>query len=315
MVEHVSRIAGLSPITIGVVAAVVTEVIYGVSFVFTKGAVDVVSPSALLAWRFLLAFVVLGALVATRVVRLTLTRATWKPLLALAVCQPLLYYSAETIGVQLTTASESGIAMAMIPVGIVLASWLVLGKPPSRRQAVGILITITGVVATVIAGGVAAGFDPVGYLFLLGALAAYSLYTVFAERDTATTGLDKTFAMVAVGAVVFTVVAVAEALAAGELTELVTLPVRHPGVLVSIGYLALASSIAAFFLQAVAIRRLGSNRYSTFIGLATLTTVATAAVVLGERLTPLQLAGGAVIMVGVYIANTTAPTRAPQPAP
>lgn len=301
--------------TVGVLAALVTELVYGVSFVFTKGAVGVVSPSALLAWRFSMALLVLGALVAARVVRLTLTRRTWKPLLALAVCQPLLYYSAETIGVQRTTASESGIVLAMIPVGILLASWLVLGKPPSRRQSTGIFITVTGVIVTVAAGGVRADFDPVGYLFLLGALAAYSLYTVFAERDTATTGLDKTFAMVVVGAVVFTLIAVAEAAAAGELRELVTLPVRHPGVLVSIGYLAVATSIGAFFLQAVAIRRLGSNRYSSFIGLATLTTLVAAAIVLGERLTPLQLAGGAVIMLGVYVANTTAPVRAPKPAP
>lgn len=310
------RFAGLSPVTVGVLAALATELIYGVSFVFTKGAVEIVSPAALLAWRFTTALVVLCALVAVRVVRVTLTRATWKPLLALAVCQPLAYYAAETLGVQLTTASESGIVLAMIPVGILLASWLGLGKPPTRRQTIGILITVIGVVTTVVAGGVRAGFDPLGYLFLLGALASYSLYAVFAERDTATTGLDKTFAMVVVGAVVFSLVAVGEALASGELTELVTLPVRHPGVLVSIGYLAIASSIGAFFLQAASIRRLGSNRYSSFIGLATLTTVVAAAIVLGERLTPLQLVGGGIILAGVYIANTTAPTpaQAVQPA-
>lgn len=310
-----TRGAALSATTVGVLAAITTEIIYGVSFVFTKDAVSVVSPSALLAWRFTTALVVLVALVAAGVVRLTLTRATWKPLLALAVCQPLLYYSAETLGVQMTTASESGIVLAMCPVGILLASWLVLGKPPERRQTIGILITIAGVVATVIAAGVQAGFNPLGYLFLLGALASYSLYTVIAERDIATTGLDKTFAMVAVGAVVFTLVAVGEAVASGQVLELATLPVRHPGVLISIGYLAVASSIGAFFLQAVAIRRLGSNRYSSFIGLATLTTVVVAAIVLGERLTPLQLMGGVVIMIGVYVANTVAPVRSPQPAP
>ena len=292
--------------TVGVLAALATELIYGVSFVFTKAAVEVVSPSALLAWRFTTALVVLGALVATRVARLTLTRATWKPLLALAVCQPLLYYSAETLGVRRTTASESSIVLAMIPVGTLVASWLVLGKPPTRRQTIGVLITVAGVVTTVAAGGVRADFDPIGYLFLFAAVAAYALYAVFAERDSATTGLDKTFAMVASGSVVFTLLAVGEAATASTLGELVTLPLRHPGVLVGIGYLAVASSIGAFFLQAVAIRRLGSNRYSSFIALATLTTVVAAAVTLGERLTPLQMAGAAVILAGVYIANTTA---------
>ena len=34
----------------GVAAAVATELLYGCSFVFTKGAVELVTPAALLAW-------------------------------------------------------------------------------------------------------------------------------------------------------------------------------------------------------------------------------------------------------------------------
>ena len=287
----------------GVAAAVATELLYGVSFVFTKGAVGVLSPAALLAWRFTLALAVMGMLVAVRAIRLTLTRRTLGPLLLLAVFQPLLYYAAETLGVMRTTASEGGILIAVIPVGVLVASWLVLGRPPSRRQVVGILVTFAGVVATVAAGGVRAGFDPLGYVFLLGAVASYSLYAVFAERDTATTGLDKTFAMVAVGAVVFGAVALGEAAARGSVVDLLTLPVAHPELLASIGYLAVGSSIGAFFCQAVAIAHLGSNRYSTYIGLSTVAALVAAGVVLGERLAPLQFVGTAVILLGVYVAN------------
>nr|NLI51104.1 DMT family transporter [Propionibacterium sp.] len=300
---------------IGVLAAVVTEVLYGCSFVFTKGAVDLITPAALLAWRFVVALAVLGVLVAARVVRLTLTRDSVRPLLLLALFQPLLYYAAETLGVQRTTASESGIIVAIIPVGVLLASWLILGRPPSRGQVVGILVTFGGVVATVVAGGVRTGFDPLGYLLLLAAVASYSLYAVFAERDTATTGIDKTFAMVAVGAAAFSALAVGEAAAGGRLGDLVTLPVTHPELLTSICYLAIGSSVGAFFCQAVAIANLGSNRYSTFIGLSTLAALIAAGVVLGERLAPLQLVGGAVIMLGVYLANATPRTTVEQPQP
>lgn len=300
---------------IGIAAAVGTELLYGVSFVFTKGAVDLLTPAALLAWRFMTAFAVLGFLASARLIRVTLTRATLRPLLLLAFFQPLLYYATETLGVQRTTASESGILVAIIPVGVLVASWLVLGRPPSRRQVVGILVTFAGVVGTISAGGVRAGFDPLGYAFLLAAVASYSLYAVFAERDTATTGLDKTFAMVAAGAVAFSVVAVVEAAATGRLVELLSVPVAHPELLASVGYLALGSSVGAFFLQAVAIAHLGSNRYSTFIGLSTLAALLAAAAVLGERLAPLQFVGAGVIMLGVYIANaaTPAPAEPPQP--
>lgn len=304
-----------SRVGVGVVAAIATEVLYGASFVFTKGAIELVTPAALLAWRFLTALGVLGALAAVRLIRITLTRRTLVPLLVLALFQPLLYYATETFGVQRTTASEGGIIIAIIPVSVLVASWLILGRPPSRRQVVGILVTFAGVVATVVAGGVRAGFDPLGYLFLLGAVASYSLYAVFAERDTETSGLDKTFAMVAVGAVVFTGWALVEAAITGGLADLVTAPVRHPELLGAIGYLAVGSSIGAFFCQAVAIAHLGSNRYSTFIGLSTLTALVAAGLVLGERLAPLQFVGGAVILLGVYIANAFTRTPAEQPAP
>lgn len=193
--------------------------------------------------------------------------------------------------------------IAIIPVGVLIASWLVLGRPPSRRQVTGILVTLAGVLLTMLAGGFRVGFDPLGYLFLLGAVASYSLYAVFAERDTWTTGLDKTFAMVAVGAVVFSGVALIEAAASGSVGELVTAPLRHPPLLGAIGYLAIGASVGAFFCQAVAIAHLGSNRYSTFIGLSTLTALVAAGIVLGERLAPVQFVGGAVILAGVYIAN------------
>lgn len=109
--------------------------------------------------------------------------------------------------------------------------------------------------------------------------------------------------MVVVGAVVFSGWALVEAAASGTVADLVTAPLRHPELLGAIGYLAVGSSIGAFFCQAVAIAHLGSNRYSTFIGLSTLTALLAAAVVLGERLAPLQFVGGAVIMAGVYLAN------------
>ena len=66
---------------LGVAAAVATELLYGCSFVFTKDAVETISPAALLAWRFSVALGAMGVLLATRVVRLTLTRHSLRPLL------------------------------------------------------------------------------------------------------------------------------------------------------------------------------------------------------------------------------------------
>lgn len=290
-------------IGVGVAAAVATELFYGFSFVFTKTATGRISALDLLAWRFAVALAAMLVLVALRAVRLRITKGTLTSLLLLALFQPILYYVGETLGVMRTTASESGLIISAIPVVTLLCSWLLIGARPSGHQVAGILTTLVGVALTVIAGGLTAQFDAVGYLFLVLAVVAYSLYAVFVERHSHTTEIDKTFVMIAVGAVSFVLLAALDHARAGTLDAFLRLPVTHAGLWVAVLYLALGSSIGAFFLQNVAIRIMGSNRYATFIGISALAAVLSGAIALHERIGALQIVGGVFILAGVYIAN------------
>lgn len=294
----------------GVLAAVATELLYGSSFVFIKSATETVDVATLLGWRFVVALAVLLILVASRVVRLTITRATLRPLLVLAVFQPVVYYVCETVGVQRTTASESGVIMSAIPVAMLISGVVVVGVRPASRQIAGITITLIGVVATVVAGGLSAGFDAIGYAMLLVAVTSYALYAAFAERYAHTSDVDKTFVMVASGAMLFGTIALAQHASAGTVGALLALPAQRPDFAVAVGFLALGPTIGAFFLQNVAISALGSTRYSTYIGLSTATALAAGALVLGERLSSGQWVGTAAILGGVYLANRRASGRA-----
>ena len=292
---------------IGVLAAILTELLYACSFIFTKDATGRADAFTLLGWRFVLALVILVALMAFRVIRVRVTRATLLPLLLLAALQPVIYYIGETYGVARTTASESGIIISAIPVFMLVTSTIVLRRRPTRWQVVGIGVSMVGVIATVIAGGLTASFDWLGYVLLLVGVLSYSFYAVFADRYAHdTTDMDKTFVMVVSGALFFGTIAVARHASNNTLSALAGLPFADWRFAVAVGYLAAGSTIGAFFLQNVAIRSLGSTRYSTFIGLSTATTLALGAIFLGERLSWAQLAGGAVIIAGVYIANRKA---------
>ena len=292
---------------IGLAATIGTGVLYGCSFVFTKDITGTIDPFTLLGWRFVTALVALLVLMAIRVVRVHIRAATIGPLLLLALFQPLVYYVCETYGIMRTTASESGLIIASIPVAIVLAGMAVVHSRPSRRQVIGIAITLVGVVATVVAGGLSAAFDFRGYIWLICAVVSYALYAAFAERfATTTSDIDKTFVMVACGAVFFGGITIAQHAATGTLVTLVRLPAVRPDFAIAVAYLALGSTIGAFFLQNVGIARLGSTRYSTFVGLGTVVTLVASAVFLHERLNAVQLAAGVVILAGVYIANRKA---------
>ena len=289
---------------VGIAAAIGTQLLYGCSFAFTKNITGTIDPFTLLGWRFVTALVAMLVLMATRLITIQVNRATLRPLLVLAVFQPVIYYVAETFGVMKTTASEAGLITSAIPVAILATALVVVRRRPTPRQLAGIGLTLVGVVATVVAGGLSARFDVVGYALLLTCVVAYALYAAFADRfASAASDMDKTFVMVVSGAVLFGTITLAQHRASGTLGALIRLPIERPDFLLAVLYLALGSTIGAFFLQNLAIGTLGATRYSTFIGVSTIAALAAAAIALGERPGLPLLVGGAIILAGVYLAN------------
>ena len=294
---------------IGCLCALGCEVLFGLSYAFTKNATDIASAFSLLGWRFLIAFATMAILVATRVVKVNLRGKALRPLLLVALFSPCLYFIGETVGISHTTASESGVFLAGIPIASLIASTLLLKKKPTKLQATGILVTLVGVLATVFAVGSSSSLSPVGYGFLLLAVVAYALYTVSVDRAKDFSGVEITFVMLAAGAAVFIALALAEGTANGTLQELVTLPFRSPAFAIAALYQGIGCSVAAFFLSNVAIAKIGVNRAVSFIGVATAVSIATGTLLLGEPFTFWQAIDAVVIVAGVCIANAKAGSR------
>ena len=68
-------------------------------------------------------------------------------------------------------------------------------------------------------------------------------------------------------------------------------------------YQGIGCSIIAFFLSNMAIAKIGVNRTSSFIGIATAVSIAAGAVLLKETFSIYQIIGAVVIIIGVYVAN------------
>ena len=298
-----------SGVLIGCLCALGCEALFGLSYAFTKQATDVASPLALLGWRFLIAFAVMAVLVAVRAVKVDLSGKALRPLLLVALFSPCLYFIGETVGISHTTASESGVFLACIPVASLVASTLLLRKRPTRLQVAGILVTLVGVLVTVFAVGSSSSLSPIGYGFLLLAVVSYALYTVSVDRAEGFSGMEVTFAMLGAGALVFVALALAEGAVGGTLRDLATLPFSNPAFAVAALYQGIGCSVAAFFLSNVAIARIGVNRTVSFIGVATVVSIAAGALLLGEPFTVPQAIGAAVIVAGVCTANAGAGTR------
>lgn len=288
---------------VGILAAIGCEVLFGLSYGFTKHATQVASGLALLGWRFLVAGLVMGLAVAVGLVRVNLKGKRLAPLLLVALFNPCLYIAAETFGIAHTTATESGVFLASIPVVSLIASTLVLKKQPTLVQVIGIIITLVGVLITVLAVGAASSLSLIGYGALIVAVVSYALYSVFVDKASAFSAVELTVVMLAVGAVVFIGLALVEAMVNGGVESLVMLPFTDLGFAATIVYQGVGCSILAFFLANVAIARLGVNRAASFIGISTVVSILAGVLVLAEPFSVVQLFGALVIVAGVYIAN------------
>lgn len=288
---------------LGSIAALGCEGLYGLSYIFTKQATNQASALALLGWRFLVAVVVMSGLIMVGIVHVNLAGKRLKPLLLVSLFDPVLYFIGETFGISHTTASESGVFLACIPVAALLASTMILHKAPSRQQVFGICVTLIGVVVTVLAAGTKTNLSVVGYLFLVVAVGSYALYSVFVEKASAYTGMEITYLMLIAGAISFVLLALVEASIHGNVQTLMTLPFKNRDFLIAILYQGIGSSVVALFLSNFAIANIGVNRASSFIGVSTVVSIVAGVLLLGERFSGVQFIGAAIIIVGVYTAN------------
>ena len=146
----------------GCLCALSCESIFGLSYIFTKSATANASGLSLLGWRFLIAFLCMTLLTGSKVIPLQIRGKNLRPLLRVAFLSPVIYFTCETLGIRQTTASESGVFLACIPVASLLASTLILKEKPSKAQTAGILITLGGVLMTVFAAGASSRFSATG---------------------------------------------------------------------------------------------------------------------------------------------------------
>ncbi|MGQ9778266.1 MAG: DMT family transporter [Bacillota bacterium] len=293
--------------TAPVAAGVTMAVIFGLSFSFTKTALGSLAPMDLLALRFSLAALAMAVLAAAGVIRLDLSGGRWRRLLPLAVFQPVVYFLCETAGIQVTSAAEAGMIIGAIPVVVAVMAAFFLGERPGLGQSFFVVASSLGIILIVL------GFPPkegkthlLGLLLLFGAVLAAGFYSVLSRRLAGEfTPLETTAVMMWTGAAVFVPLAFGLHLSSG--TAFPFRALTEPPVLLSLAYLGLLSSVAAFFLLNYMFRHLAAVRTVVYTNLTTLVSVLAGVFLLGERLGPRQWLGGGLILLGVWGTNRFAP--------
>jgi drug/metabolite transporter (DMT)-like permease len=179
---------------------------------------------------------------------------------------------------------------------------LALGRAtPSLRIGVALVVASAGLALVLLAAGTGA-FDLTGALLALGASLTYTTYILISDRIIGDVDPFALAALVLTGATAsFAVVGVGT----GSLD--LTLPAEAWLWLALMALVSTVVAVSAFF---AGLRRVGPSEAAILSTFEPVVTVALAFAVLGERLTPAQLAGGALVLSAVVLLQMPARRRA-----
>ncbi|MEU9478529.1 EamA family transporter [Streptomyces sp. NPDC048191] len=216
-------------------------------------------------------------------------------------------------------------ALSRIPVGVALlieylAPALVLGwvrfvqrRPVTRAAALGVVLAAGGL-ACVVEVWSGLSFDALGLLLALGAACCQVGYFVLADHggdagDEAPDPLGVIAYGLLVGALVLTVVARPWDLRWSVLTGSADMDGTAVPALALLAWIVLIATVVAYVTGVLSVRRLSPQVAGVVACLEAVIATVLAWVLLGEHLSAPQVLGGAVVLVGAFIAQSSTPAK------
>ncbi|MGI5371394.1 EamA family transporter [Streptomyces sp. A244] len=216
-------------------------------------------------------------------------------------------------------------ALSRIPVGVALlieylAPALVLcwvrfvqKRPVTRAAAVGVVLAVGGL-ACVVEVWSGLSFDAVGLLLALGAACCQVGYFVLSDQgsdagEEAPDPLGVIAYGLLVGAAVLTVVARPWTMDWSVLQGTASMDGRPVAAVVLLAWIVLVATVVAYVTGVVSVRRLSPQVAGVVACLEAVIATVLAWVLLGEHLSAPQIAGGAIVLAGAFIAQSSTPAK------
>ena len=278
-----------------------TTAIWGVSFVIMKNSMEILTPLWFLSCRFGLACVLMALLNFPK-----LKGIRWKNMLeAFSIGLPLAFgYAMQTLGLTLTTASNSAFITGIYVVFIPLIGWLFTKKVKTRQLLIAILAFI-GLAALSLDANLQIN---IGDLLVLAGAVGYAAH--FLVLDHYTKLYDS---LLISGLQIFTsmILLVIAALIFEPLPTAASFP---PTVIHALLFTAALGTALGFLVQTVAQKVLEPTPASILFTSESLFAAFFGMLLLNERFIPRQVLGG-VILIGCMIASVAEPKAASRTKP
>lgn len=293
------------------VLLIATMVMWGGNLVTMRASAGHIPPFSLSFWRWLFSFFLMLSFA------LPYLRRDWPVmrqhkglLIALGLTGITLPNMLTIVALQSTTALNALLLQAITPICIALWAAVLLRHRLTLPQAIGIAVSIVGVVVIVVEGSIEIlrnlAFQPADMLIVLGLL-IFGLYSPLTTRMPAVHPFSLLIVLHGVGTLFIA------AFYGWEVARGLHVPLdwKSFGVLF---YLVLFGSVISLFTYNRAVDLIGPNRAAQFVNLIPVFGSVMAIAFLGEQLRLYHIVGYLLVMAGVFI-GTRRQTPPPSAAP
>ena len=280
------------------ILAILTSAIWGTTFISSKLLLqEGLSPAAIMILRFVLAYVLMLPFVKGKWFCKNLKDELLMVLLGISGGS--LYFLLENTALVYTQASNVAIIIAATPLLTMLTiNLLDRGKGASKRLYGYSLMSLAGVALVILNGIFVLKLNPIGDLLTFGAVVTWVIYSIIIakvqERYSSWMITRKIFFYGVVTLLRYFLI---------EPWDVTWEMMSRPMVWGNIAYLGVLASLGCYMTWNIVIKQLGAVDATNYLYINPIVAMITANLLLGERITPLAIAGTALILVGVYLAE------------
>ena len=272
------------------------------AFICGRIVADQIEPFSVAALRFFFAAFLLGVVFIAakwKIPRLSGRQILW--ILTLGFFSVFAYNALFFTGFKTVTASGGALIIAATPAVVAIGAAVFFRERLNLKKILGIAASLKGALLVISSGNFAGVLtDGIGFgeLCFVGCVLCWTAYSLVGRRlvDEFSAPTMVLLSMTAGALMLFVPAVFAEDLPSqiGEFNSAVWL---------SVLFMAVFSSVLAFIWYYQGIREIGATRASNFINLVPLSAAGLGYFLLDETLSPPQILGGALIIVGVWLVN------------
>ncbi len=280
----------------GQAALFATSLLWGTSFVILKNTLESVGTLWILAIRFSLAALLLGAFAGKRLLRVRRLQLRGGVLMGLCLAAA---YILQTYGLKNTTPGKNAFLTAVYCVLVPFLAWMIYRRKPQTQHVLAAILCLVGI-GFVSLSGAQSGFN-IGDALTLACGIFYALQIIVVEQYGE--GGDA----LCLSVIQF---AVAAAICWAGALPLEPVPVNvSPAAWFNIAYMGFVCTGVCFFLEAWGMKSTPSSTAAVIMTLESVFGVLTSVLFYHEQITPRLLLGFALIFCSVLLAETGLPCK------